>query len=297
MTDHDDSGAQLPPVVAIVQSAPVLGDVEHNLDSILADIAKAAEQGAGLVVFPECALSGYMLDRQEAAQAAQPVSGQVVEALASEARRLGITAVVGMLTHEGDRLFNSAMVLRPDGSTAQYHKAHLPRLGVDEFCTPGDTGFAATATPVGNIGLLICYDLRFPEAARTLALAGAELLVVLANWPSRATDYPSVFTRARAAENRLPLVVSSRVGVERGASYLGHSQAVLPDGTVVDEAGSIDEQMLIVRFDAELLRSTRSLATKADGPGGLLADRRPELYRAFTNGSVNEKSEGVQRDG
>jgi predicted amidohydrolase len=270
-------------LVAVVQRAPVLGDVRQNLAAVIQAAQEAAALGARLVVFSECSLTGYMLSRSEAVRLAQTVPGAATRELAAVARRLDVTLVVGMVVAEADLLFNTAVLICPDGSVRQYRKAHVPRLGLDNYCAPGDTGFTPFETPVGRLGLLICYDLRFPEAARTLALRGAELLVIISNWPRDATDYPDLLTRARASENRLPAVIANRTGQEPGAEFVGRSQGVLPDGTVFAEAGP-GAEILLVRFDADLVLGRRGLATAAEGPGGLLGDRRPDLYGDLSGG-------------
>lgn len=270
-------------VVAVVQAAPVLADVRRNLADAAAATEQAAANGAKLVVFPECSLTGYMLTQSEAVSVAEPVPGRATGELAAISRQLDVTLVAGMIVKEGDLLFNTAVLICPDGTVRQYRKAHLPRLGVDNYCTPGNTGFAPFNTPAGKLGLLICYDLRFPEAARTLALQGAELLVIISNWPKDATDYPDLLTRARASENRIPAVIANRTGPERGAEFVGRSQGVLPDGIVFAEAGAGSE-ILMVRFDTDLVTGRRGLVTAADGPAGLLGDRRPDLYGNHKDG-------------
>jgi len=132
-------------------------------------------------------------------------------------------------------------------------------------------------TPVGRIGVLICYDLRFPEPSRILALAGAEVLAVPTSWPSTATDYPDFLLRARASENRLAIVAADRCGNELDGQFLGRSQIVSFDGTVIAEAGTGDET-LIASMDASAGLGARRIAGRPDGPAGLLADRRIDLY-------------------
>src|SRR5258707_723551 len=154
------------------------------------------------------------------------------------------------------RFFRPSLLVCPDQAIYHYRKAHLPRLGADNYSTPGDTELIPFHTPVGCIGMLICYDLRFPEAARTLALRGADILVVIANWPVGATDYPDFLTRARASENRLPIVVANRTGTERGVTFGGRSQALLPDGMVLAEAGR-DAGIMLAQFDHEQVTGRR----------------------------------------
>jgi predicted amidohydrolase len=262
--------------VAAVQFEPALGDVPGNLARLEVLAGKAAGRGASLVVFPECSLSGYELERDEAARVAVDSTGPEVRRLRGMADRLDVTLVVGLLERSADALFNAALTLVPDRGPVVYRKTHLPRMGVDRFCARGDGPYRPVATPIGLIGVLICYDLRFPEPARLLALAGARLIAVPTNWPATATDYPEFLLRARASENRLAIVAADRMGEDRGVHYLGRSQIVAADGTVLQEAG-LDEAVLIQALGGPA-DDWAPVAGHPDGPGGLLADRRPDLY-------------------
>jgi len=262
--------------VAAVQFDPSLGDVEGNLDRVAGLAGEAVDRGAGLVVFPECSLSGYQVDRAQALSASVEMVGPELDRLRRVAERLDTTMVVGVLERLGHVLYNSAVTFVPRREPVVYRKTHLPRMGVDRFCAPGDLPYRSVSTPIGSVGVLICYDLRFPEPARLLALAGVELLAVPTNWPSTATDYADFLLRARASENRLAIVVADRCGVERGVSYLGRSQVLSAQGTVIAEAGTGPE--LLVHRIEERSVDDRHVAGRPDGPEGLLADRRVDLY-------------------
>src|SRR5919197_411440 len=172
--------------IAGVQMDSRLGDKRRNLDVIRSRLREAAGQGARLVVFPECALTGYAFDsKEEAWPHAEPVPGPSTEALAVDCRELGVWAVVGMLEREGaDRLFNAAVLVGPAGVAASYRKIHLPFLGVDRFATPGDRPFAVHDLGGLRVGVTICYDGSFPEAARLLTVLGADLVALPTNWPT-----------------------------------------------------------------------------------------------------------------
>jgi predicted amidohydrolase len=263
-------------VVAAVQFDPRPGDVEGNLGRLEALASEAVDRGAELVVLPECCLSGYQLDRPQALAAAVDMRGPELDRLRGLSEGLAATLVIGALERAGDTLYNSAVTVVPGRSPVVYRKTHLPRMGVDVYCAPGDTPYRPISTPIGSIGVLICYDLRFPEPARLLALAGVELLAVPTNWPSTATDYAEFLLRARASENRLAVVAADRCGAEREVSYLGRSQVLDAQGTVLLEAGSGPEILVhpIDQRDAE----DRRVLGRPDGPEGLLADRRIDLY-------------------
>jgi predicted amidohydrolase len=119
---------------------------------------------------------------------------------------------------------------RADGVIGVYDKAHLPCCGADKFTTHGNTGFCVFETALGRIGMLICYDLRFPEAAWALALRGADIIALPTNWPTGADTAPEFMVRARAFENRVFVVACNRVGEERGGRYIGHGCIAAPNG-------------------------------------------------------------------
>src|SRR5437899_3178029 len=153
--------------VAVAQIEPRLGEKERNLEACLARLDAVAAAGAELLVLPECAIPGYMFDSAaEALPFAEEIPGPSTEVLAAACRRLGVHVVCGLLEFDGELLHNSAVLIGPDGLIGSYRKTHLPFLGVDRFTVPGDV-LPVFDTALGRIGLEICYDLRFPEAART----------------------------------------------------------------------------------------------------------------------------------
>src|SRR5262249_54442067 len=146
--------------IAGVQMDCRFGEVATNLDAVRRGLARAAERGAKLVVFPECALTGYCFrSKGEALPHAQPLPGPASEALAPDCRARGVFAVVGMLERgAGDALFNACMLVGPGGLIGGYRKVHLPYLGVDRFTTHGDRPFAVHDLGGLRVGINICYD-------------------------------------------------------------------------------------------------------------------------------------------
>lgn len=192
--------------VAVAQTEPRLGENERNLEVCLGRLEEAAKDGAQLLVLPECAIPGYMFDSAEEALAfAEEVPGPSTEILARECHRLEMHAVCGLLEREGDVLHNAAVLIGPGGLIGTYRKSHLPFLGVDRFVVAGDE-LPVYETPLGRIGIEICYDLRFPEVTRTLGLRGADLVAHPTNFPMAARLQTEFITRARAAENRVYLL-------------------------------------------------------------------------------------------
>ena len=160
-------------LAAVAQMEPKLGEVSRNLEAIVARMQEASAQGADLIVLPECVVTGYVFDSPaEALASAQEMPGPALETLESACAELGVYAVCGVLVREGDELRNRSLLIGPDGLLASYNKTHLPYLGVDRFVTAGTEPLVPVDTPIGRIGLMICYDLRFPRrCARSRCVA------------------------------------------------------------------------------------------------------------------------------
>lgn len=268
--------------IAVAQIDPILGEKSANLAVIHRCIDEVAQEGVQLVVFPECAVSGYVYGSlDEALQVAEPIPGPAASAIAEMTARRGIYAVAGMLERVEDRCYNAAILSGPNGIEAVYRKTHTLCLGVDRFATPGDIPFQVHQLPFGRVGILICYDLRFPEPARMLFLQGAQIIALPTNWPRSSTIQPDVFTRSRAAENRVFLLAADRVGTERGATFLGRSQIVSPDGIVVAEAPTEGTQILIQDIDPAEADRKHVVLQLGEHEMDCLADRRPDLYAAL----------------
>jgi predicted amidohydrolase len=271
--------------VGIVQTDPQLGDVGGNLRRSIEWLEKAAAGGCALVVFPECALSGYMfVDAAEATRAAIGVPGPEIDALLEACARLQLHCVVGVLERDGETLLNTALLLGPAGLVGAYRKSHIACIGVDCFTTPGEDSYEVFDTPIGRIGLQICYDWRFPEITRVLALAGAEIVAHPTNSPVAARELADYVPRTRAVENAVYFLTANRVGVEAGATFYGCSQIVDPFGTVIALADDASESLIVAEIDLALAREK----TKEPGEGQyavrLFADRRPELYGPLADG-------------
>lgn len=269
-------------LVAVAQTEPSLGEIDRNLETIVARLEDAAEAGARLLVLPECAVTGYVFESyEEALQSAQEVPGNAVSAIEDACDRLGIHAVCGLLAREGDILRNRAVLVGPDGLIGFYDKSHLPFLGVDRFVVAGDGPYEPFVTPIGSIGIEICYDLRFPEVTRAYALAGAEVIAHPTNWPLAARTNAEFITRSRALENRVFLLTSNRIGVERSVEFCGWSQIVAPTGSRLREADAKDEDLLIADIDPGDARVKDIIPSPGEYEMHLFGHRRPELYGAL----------------
>jgi predicted amidohydrolase len=264
--------------VAAVQTAPVLGDVGANLEAIRQDVERLVQLGANLIVFPECQLSGYAFDDREAAiAAARRVPGPETDAVHAWCRAANVHVAFGLLERDDEHLYNTAVIVGPEGLRARYRKTHLPRLGADRWTTVGYQPYEPIDTPVGRLGIVICYDARFPEAPRVLALRGAEILLLPTNWPKGSEVMPEHGVRVRAFENRVYVIVASRVANDRGTSYIGRSQIVDVSGAVLAEADGMSTRHVVADIAPE--RARDKTVGPRDAPlADLFLDRRPGLY-------------------
>jgi 5-aminopentanamidase len=275
-------------LVAVAQVEPQLAEKERNLEVCVARMEEAAAAGAKLVVLPECAIPGYMYDSaEEALPFAEEIPGPSSEALEREARRLDLHVVCGLLERDGDSLRNAAVFVGPDGLIGTYRKTHLPFLGVDRFVVPGDE-LPVYDTPLGRIGVEICYDLRFPEVTRTLALKGADVVAHPTNFPMAAKIQTELITVARAAENRIYLLTANRVGKERSGEFCGWSQIVDPYGRRLAEADETEETLLVAEVEIEKARD-KDYVIPGEYELYLFGHRRPELY-----GALVEETQAVE---
>ena len=266
-------------IVAGVQMDVSLGDASANLKKILAHMEAAATRNARLVVFPECAVSGYCHgSMEEALTAAEPVPGDVTDRLVGECRRLSIHVVVGMLEGVDGSIYNSAVLMGPDGVVATYRKTHLPDLGVDKLVRPGMAPYQVHDLGFVRVGILICYDASFPEATRTLALAGADLIVLPTNWPPGAERNAEVTVPARSLENHVYFMAVNRVGEERGFSFIGLSGLTDPSGTFLERLEHRREEIFTVEINPEFARDKLVVRVPGEHEIHRLRDRRPDLY-------------------
>jgi len=268
--------------VAAVQMDIKILEKELNLRRILEELARARRAGAELIIFPECALTGYCFTSlDEARPMAETIPGPSTEKLAAAAQILECTVVVGLLESEGERIYNSAIVVGPGGLLGVHRKAHLPCLGIDWRTTPGDTPLQVFDTAHGRVGVNICFDVSFPEAARVLKLRGAQLLAIPTNWPV-GSDIWAHTPNVRATENHFHVVAANRVGEERGWRFAGHSKIVDFAGKVHAEAGEAEETILYAELDLPAADQNRVIRVPGVWEYDRMAIRRPELYGPIT---------------
>jgi 5-aminopentanamidase len=271
-------------IIAAAQLAISMGDPDANLEAAAGAVAAAASAGARLVILPELSDSGYMFTGEpEARSLATPAGGHTVMCWRdlAAAHRVVIAGGFCELGDDG-RLYNSAAVVDGTGVLAVYRKAHLWDAEKLVF-TPGDGPPPVVTTAFGRVGLMICYDLEFPEWTRQAALGGADLIAAPVNWP--AASWPEherpaevIKAQAAAAVNGVFVAVADRCRTERGVAWISGSVIVGPGGFPLAGPVLADRPALIAA-DCDLLAARdKSVSPNND----LLADRRPELYTVVT---------------
>lgn len=265
--------------IAAVQINPEIMQNKKNLDKILSEIRTAASNGADLIAFPECALSGYVFSsREEAVPLMETVPGISTDKLAACCKELGVHIVVGLLEIDANRCFNAAVLIGPGGLVGKYRKNHLPFLGIDRFIDPGDRPFEIYKTPIGKIGIHICYDCNFPESARVMTLLGADILVLPTNWPQGRERVVKHVINTRAYENKVHFVAVNRVGKERGTRFIGNSKIVDAWGDTIVKASGDDEQIIYAEVSLSEARQKHIIFKAGEFEVDFIHDRRPELY-------------------
>jgi predicted amidohydrolase len=259
--------------IGFFQFAPRFGQVDHNLEALAAAVSGVQ---ADLVVAPELALSGYLFTRKrEVEQMAEEVPGPATDRLTRASAEANCHVVVGLAERSGDRLYNSAVLIGPRGVLGVYRKVHLfyeEKL----YFSPGDRGFPLFDIRGVKVGLLVCFDHFFPEAARTLALQGAQIICHPSNLVL--PEYGQLTTRVRSIENRVFWILANRYGTERRdgktLTYSGCSQITADNGEILARAQAEGDSLTVVQVDPQ-----RALDKHLTDRNDLFSDRRTELYR------------------
>jgi 5-aminopentanamidase len=252
------------------------GDLDANLAAIRVVLDRSTP-GPHLLVMTELATSGYVFaDAAEARAVSLRADDSRLTSLAHAVPDGGVL-VFGFCERDGDRLYNSALVVGRGGVLGRYRKAHLWDAETEIF-TPGDEAGTVIDTPVGRLGVAICYDNEFPEVPRRLALRGARVLALPSNWPlverpAGALPPETIQVMAAARSSRLPTVIADRHGSERGVAWTGGTAVVSADGWVQATPDERGIASAIVHTSDD----------KTIGPrNDLFADRRPNLYGDIT---------------
>lgn len=259
--------------VAVAQIAAAPGELKTNLRQIRDFSTSARARGAELVVFPEMSDTGYSMPAIR--EHALPWDQGAVPAIQGFARTLAIGIICGVSEREGERIYNSQIFVSRTGEIlAKYRKTHLVTIAsLDErpVFTPGDKFVSCKFDPF-NIGLTICYDLRFPEVCRALAVEqGVNVIVNSSAWPIVRAKHLRLLAVARAVENQSYLILANRVGTDEENTFCGTSAIIDPNGTVLEEAPSDREELITAEISSEKIDDVRSKVAAFE-------HRRPELY-------------------
>ncbi len=267
-----------------VQMDVVFADVAANLKKIAHFATLAQQANARLVVFPECALTGYCFDNAaEAATAAVSIDSAAVTTLANLSGELSLVLCVGTVWRDSENRLRNTILTFQDGSLIdQYHKVHLPLLGVDRFVAAGPRLHEPVDIGGLKVGIHICYEGGFPEVARCLTLAGADLVVLPTNWPPGSGVSCKVIPSCRALENRIYFMSVNRVGHERGFDFIGNSSWAQPNGEEIQCLPAGQEGLLIAEIDPLVARQKRLVIEAGVYEVDRIADRHPELYLPLT---------------
>jgi predicted amidohydrolase len=260
--------------VGFVQNNPAFGEIDNNLAEVLEVLS---EERADLFVLPELFTTGYQfVNREEAWELAETIpDGRTTQALIAQAKKINAVIVAGLVEREGDAIYNSAVMVGPKGCIGKYQKAHLFDTEKRIF-QPGTTALEVFDIGSARVGMMICFDWRFPETARTLALKGADIIAHPANLVLKHCPDAMI---TRCLENGIFIATADRVGQEERIpgqllKFMGQSQVVTPSGDILYRASLDREEVKVVEVDIASARD-KSLTPN----NHLFADRREDLYR------------------
>lgn len=255
---------------------------EINLARVREQATAALGQGARLVVFPECALTGYCFESLSDARAGSlTAESPEIRSLIQISRELGMALMVGTAFAESDGTLRNAVLTFDRGLWIDtYFKVHLPFMGLDRFVVPGNLVHQPIEIDGVRVGIHICYEGGFPEVARCLTLAGADLIVLPTNWPPGSGVSCRVIPSCRALENRVYFMAVNRVGTEGKFTFIGNSSWCQPSGAEMGRLAPDAEGLLIARVETALARQKHLIIEPGVYEVNRIADRHPELYQA-----------------
>jgi len=262
--------------VALAQISCKREDKAENMKKMTEMVQKAKKQAAELIIFPELSLTGYVV-KDQIYELAETIPGPSTKAIENLARRFKTHIVFGMpeLSEKAQAtIYNAAVLVGPEGLVGKYRKMHLPTHSVFEekrYFRPGYQT-AVFDTELGKIGLIICYDIFFPEVSRLTRLKGAQLIVCISASPSVRRAFFETLTAARAIENAAYLAYVNLVGIEDGLQFWGGSRLIGPQGKVLVQAKYDEEDLVSCEVDYADIRPVETFVPT-------LRDLRPELLR------------------
>jgi len=264
-------------IAGYYQFAPRFGDIQGNVENV---INALRPHDFDLVVLPELFSTGYQFtSREETLSLAEPVpDGYTTKAISDFTQDNDCFVIFGIAERSGGTCFNSAVLSGPNGYMGTYRKTHL--FDEEKYCfAPGDTGFQIWTTPIGNIGIMVCFDWFFPESMRTLGLLGAD---IVAHPSNLVLPYCPDSMPVRCRENALFAITSNRTGIEehvqgKSLRFIGMSQITGIRGEILRRASDTDDEVFFTDIDVLASRNKR-LTENND----LFLDRRPEMYQIIT---------------
>ena len=253
--------------VALIQMDIELGKPEINLHRGIDFIYHAVDLGSDIILLPELFTTGFSSNLKDLSE---DIEGRTVKALMEICRKENVTITGSFPEKSGDGIYNSMPVITPDGVIGIYRKIHLfGGMNEQNYFRPG-SDVKVFRTSLGNLGCMICYDIRFPELARKITLLGADVILISAEFPHPRLNHWKILLKARAIENQLFVCAVNRVGKDNENSFFGHSMVVSPWGDVIVE-GREKEEILIADLDLdEVVDARKSLP--------VLEDRREDVY-------------------
>jgi predicted amidohydrolase len=283
MTSHSDErilGYESQVDLACLQIEPKVGMMEENLEKTLVWIERASSLGNKILVLPELCVSGYVFNsRAEAFELSEGVpGGKSIDAWEESAIQNNIYIVAGIAEKQGSSLYNSSVLIGPEGYIGKYRKLHL-WFEENLFFEPGNMGLPIFNLPFGRMGMMVCYDMWFPEVPRILSLRGADLIVIPTNWPygkdpKKLLDITDSLIKSHSHINGVFIAACDRVGMERGVKFKGRSIITSHTGEVLEgPASAVKEEMVIAKVNL-----SDSRIKQRNKINNHLRDRRRDIY-------------------
>lgn len=270
--------------IALAQITCKRADKKENLKKIENFVEKAKNQSADLVVFPELSLTGYVVRDQiyELAETIPGPSTEVIEKIAEKTKTYIVFGMPELSEKTQATIYNTAVLVGPKGYIGKYRKMYLPTHSVFEEKRYFRPGYQAAAfdTEIGKIGLIICYDIFFPEVSRLTRLKGAQLIVCISASPAVRKTFFEILTAARAIENTAFLAYVNLVGIENGLQFWGGSRLIAPNGKVLVKAKYDEEDLVMCDVNYSDIKPIETFVPT-------LKDLRPELFDALKKGAEN----------
>jgi len=271
--------------IALGQISCQVGDKKHNIEIMKKKIAQAKKAKVDMIAFPELSLTGYMV-RDRAYELAEPVpNGPSVQEIEKIAKNEDIHIIFGMIERNPKAsaiLHNTSVLIGPKGYIGKYRKMHLPTHSVFEEKRYFRPGYQAPVfeTAAGKIGMMICYDVYFPEITRLMSLEGAKLIVCISASPSIRRGFFETLTAARAMENTVFLAFVNLAGVQDGLQFWGGSRILAPSGSLISQAKYDVDDFISATINYQDINRVQAWAP-------VLRDLRPEVYTSLRKKTEN----------